>query len=81
MDAYVLKYPNGDYVALDEMSGGYPYRTRRLNSIHFWPTAEAANTYRDTGNNKENFTLEKVVALVTEPVVKKVVQQTVFIDP
>jgi len=81
MNTYVLRYPDGRYVALDEMSGGYPYPTTDLNQVKFWSTAEEADKYRQGGDNRHGFTLEKIVEIVTEVVRTRTVKRTEFVDP
>lgn len=41
----VLTYPNGDYVALDQPSGGYPYATKDIHRAHKWKSIKEMGGY------------------------------------
>lgn len=42
---YVLRYPDGKFVALDSASGGYPYAVDDVFRARLWDTREAAERY------------------------------------
>lgn len=79
MQRYIMKYPNGDYVGIDDMSGGYPYATKDALSAGQWETAEDAARYRKTGENP--FTIHLIVGFVTAPVVEEKREVIVFVNP
>lgn len=54
MDFLILLYPDGHVVALDHQSGGYPYRTTRVDRANVWETEEARTRYQEMFVN-ENF--------------------------
>lgn len=56
--SWVLVYPDESLVALDGLSGGYPYRAFHLSSVMVWPSREAAERYRDMFR-KDDFKLKK----------------------
>ena len=78
---YVLKYPTGEFVSLDSMSGGYPQPTTNIRDIECWESAEEADRYRQTGGNHNGFTIHKITGLVTEPVIETSRVIPVFSDP
>lgn len=45
-DKFVLQYPDGKLVALDPVTGLYPYPTLNPNSVQFFRDYNAADTYR-----------------------------------
>ena len=60
-DYYVLQYPNqnNQFVALDDASGGYPYKTTLQKAEKF--TLSRAIAYIATNNNREGFIIKHVV--------------------
>ncbi len=38
---YVLKYPNGQFVGIDQNSGGYPYETEWPGGVQWFSLPEA----------------------------------------
>lgn len=66
---YIIKYPGGEFVALDDASGGYPYQVERICSAERFKSAEDADRYRQIGKNRERFTIHKAtLTLSTEQV-------------
>ncbi len=65
METYVLKYPDGTYVALDPTSGGYPYPTKDWRSAKLWNDIDDANKYR----NHDFGAMSVVKLLVSERVI------------
>lgn len=61
-NTWVLKYPSGEYVALDTASGGYPYKASYPGAVKFWSTFEDANKY-SMGFPKVKFTIHRVNGL------------------
>jgi hypothetical protein len=59
-EAYVLKYPNGKFVAIDKISGGYPYETSILGCSRF-PTKALAEDYSSKFSDL-NFSLEIITS-------------------
>lgn len=64
---YILQYPNGDTVAIDKLSGGYPYRAFYPNQVYYFISLQAADEYRSKFP-KENFTIHRVTRLEVTPV-------------
>lgn len=46
LDGYAIKDKDGNFLGLDESSGGYPYIPSDMRSIHIWPTEEKAVSYK-----------------------------------
>lgn len=42
---YICVYPDGQFMAMDADSGGYPYPTDSLNSTHFFTESFKAYGY------------------------------------
>jgi hypothetical protein len=65
---YAMVYSNnGQFVALDSASGGYPYATNSFTSAKLWSTPEAAISYLPS---EETFDLAEVtiqVKLIERP--------------
>lgn len=47
LDGWAIKNGAGEFLALDETSGGYPYVPETVKLIHIWPTEEAAQKYKN----------------------------------
>lgn len=45
MEGYILIDKNNWPIALDSSSGGYPYRSLRIQDIHFWDQHDKAKDY------------------------------------
>lgn len=60
---YALAYPNGQLVALDSASGGYPYPASTFRSAALWDSPSKALKYPAA---EENFSLVEIVLSVTE---------------
>jgi hypothetical protein len=58
-DMYCLRYSNGDFVAVDDTSGGYPYPVSKWNLAKFWYTIGNAQHYADMFPDKK-FTVYKM---------------------
>ena len=58
---WVLKYPDGSYVGLDDASGGYPWKPGNLSPSlwKFWSTVEEAQKYSNCFP-KENFKVTRL---------------------
>lgn len=63
-DYWVLKYPDGGLVGLDDASGGYPYHASNPAGVRWWIRREDAEKYMKVCA-KDNFTLHKVLGFHT----------------
>ncbi len=52
----ILVYPNGQFVAIDEASGGYPYPTNSIHSAKLWLLGDGAEKYAASFNKPVNLT-------------------------
>ena len=60
MKFYVLKYPSGGFVGVDEESGGYPWNAdNRLDMAKIW----AEPFYNDMVRYQQTFILERFKAV------------------
>ena len=64
---WVLRYPTGEFVALDDASGGYPYKATSVAVARFWADKERVQRYMHT-MRKEEFTLHSLEFLVSDDV-------------
>lgn len=62
---YILAYPDGSLVGLDDASGGYPWRPRHWAQIQKWRTPEEAERYMGV-MNREGFVMLKANLVITE---------------
>jgi hypothetical protein len=60
---FVLRYPDGRWVALDQASGGYPYPVTDIESAEWWYDEVRVRKYKETCR-KENFKLYKIVSVI-----------------
>ncbi len=66
-DQYILKYPTGEYVGLDDNSGGYPFKASTLKQVHFFQTLDSAIGYVGT-MNREGFKIFKILNIELQEV-------------
>lgn len=59
---WILRYPDGSFVGLDEDSGGYPYKARFPTQVQFWGSQDDAERYR-SHFPRDNFSLHEVMSL------------------
>lgn len=45
-DGWVLRYPNGNLVALDKDSGGYPYAAHSIQEVQVWTDWRDVNRFQ-----------------------------------
>jgi len=45
-NVYVLVYTTGEFVGIDNNSGGYPFKTKDWRSARLWRTIAEAKEYR-----------------------------------
>lgn len=45
MEKLVLKYTTGEFVAIDNGSGGYPYKVKDVFRAQFWNSEDDALSY------------------------------------
>jgi len=63
MKHYVLKYPDGGFVSLDDDSGGYPYNVKdRLDMAKIWsePFLDEMKRYLQVFKNS-NFRIVQII--------------------
>lgn len=66
---YVVKYPDGRFVSVDE-GHGYPSPVEEVTMATVWPHPSAAAKYLkiDGGDNPNGFEIHKIKSITTEPV-------------
>ena len=66
---WVMKYPDGSFVGIDDSSGGYPYKTSYPSGIKWWTNTKEAERYIQMFPDK-GFKLYRVVHLVIQEVIE-----------
>ena len=65
MESYVITYPSGGYVALDQRTHGYPYMTTDWRQAEFWESESEAGRFL-SGIGLEGFKIAKLTVTITE---------------
>ncbi len=72
LEYHILLYPNGQFVAIDEGSGGYPYATNSISNAKLWPLGDGAEKYAEMFNKKINlnyggpFKVKKLICTIVD---------------
>ncbi len=65
LEYHILLYPNGQFVAIDEGSGGYPYATNSISNAKIWLLGDDAEKYAEMYKSY-NFKVKKLICTIVD---------------